>query len=154
MQPAFGDREVALLGRSVSHTQNKESMTDPGHTASSSLHTRKTLLKIYFRQVDPIFKILHRPSLSAFIMEERPYLNYDRGHPAPMALASAISYLASSTLSEEQSIALFCESRETMITKYKNETKSALMKLDFLATNEMTVLQAFVLSLVSLVADL
>lgn len=143
------DGESASVDRFTKDVRNQESTTDADSKALSRLEVQKALLDVFLRQVDPIFKILHRPSLCAFLLEGKQYLNYDRGHPAPVALAAAVFYAASVTLSDEQSIGLCGERKETVVAKYKNEAKSALMKVDFLATNELTVLQAFVLSLVS-----
>ncbi|KAF7113849.1 hypothetical protein CNMCM5793_004904 [Aspergillus hiratsukae] len=110
---------------------------------------RRILVEIFLHQVDPILKILHRPSLCAYLLEGKPYLDYARGDPVPAALASAVFYMASSTLAEDQCLALFAEPKVMVLGRYKDEAKAALARVDFLVTNHLTVLQAFVLSLVA-----
>lgn len=110
---------------------------------------RKILLDIYLHQVDPILKILHRPSLCSYLIEGKSYLGYPREHPVPAALASAVLYMASSIIAEDQCLALLAEKKETVLTRHKDDAKTALAKVDFLVTTDLTVLQAFVLSLVS-----
>lgn len=116
---------------------------------ATKMRERSILLDVFFRQVDPILKILHRPSLFAYLGQGRHYLNYERGNPAPAALAAAVFYISSATLSREQCLALFDERREIVIARYQEETKAALARADFLVTDDLTVLQAFVLSLVN-----
>lgn len=110
---------------------------------------RRILVDIFLRQVDPILKVLHRPSLCAYLLEGKPYLDYAPEHPVPAALASAVFYMASSSLAEDQCLALLAERKETVLARYNDETMTALARVDFLVTNHLTVLQAFVLSLVS-----
>ncbi|RHZ54900.1 uncharacterized protein CDV56_107828 [Aspergillus thermomutatus] len=123
--------------------------TDDHREPLSEPVRRKILLEIFLHQVDPIFKILHRPSLCAYLLEGKPYLDYAREHPVPAALASAVFYMASSTLPEDQCLALLAERKEAVLARYKDEAKAALAKVDFLVTTHLTVLQAFVLSLVA-----
>ncbi|KAH2495777.1 hypothetical protein KXW70_003243 [Aspergillus fumigatus] len=110
---------------------------------------RRILVDIFLRQVDPILKVLHRPSLCAYLLEGKPYLDYAPEHPVPAALASAVFYMASSSLAEDQCLALLAERKETVLARYNDETMTALARVDFLVTNHLTVLQAFVLSLVA-----
>ena len=109
---------------------------------------QRNLCRIYLQYVDPIFKILHRPSISAFFLEGKPYLEYEPGHPAPMALASAVCYAATSSLNEEDCLSSFEMSKEQMCAFYQKQTEAKLHDADFITTNDLTVLQAYVLSLV------
>jgi hypothetical protein len=139
----------SLSSRSANNTTRQEQLTDNDHNPLSEAARRRILVEIFLHQVDPVLKILHRPSLCAYLLEGKPYLDYARGDPIPAALASAVFYMASSTLAEDQCLALLAETKEKVLTTYKNETKAALARVDFLVTNDVTVLQAFVLSLVS-----
>jgi hypothetical protein len=94
-------------------------------------------------------KILHRPSLCAYLNDRKDYLGYPREHPVPAALAAAVFYMATSVLSETQCLTFLAEGKQTVLTRYKRDTKTALAQVDFLVTTDLTVLQAFVLSLVS-----
>lgn len=106
------------------------------------------LCRIYLEYVDPIFKILHRPSVGAFLLEGKSYLDYEPGHPAPIALASAVCYAATSSLSEENCLSSFEMSKKQMCDLYQKQTEARLHDADFITTNDLTVLQAYVLSLV------
>lgn len=114
----------------------------------SPSQAQRQLLHVYLEHVDPVVKILHRPSLCAFLLHGQPYLDYEPGHPAPMALACSVYYLATCILSEKQCIELFRMSKETMVSINQKETDAALQRADFITSNDLTVLQAFVLSLV------
>ncbi|OGM47708.1 hypothetical protein ABOM_004307 [Aspergillus bombycis] len=111
---------------------------------------RVQLLQLYFIQVDPIVKILHWPSLQAYLLAGKPYLHYDSCHPAPAALASAIYYAATCTMSSETCLSCFGVDKGTMISKYKRDNRCALEHADYLSTDDLTVLQSIVISLVAM----
>lgn len=113
-----------------------------------SSQVQRELCKIYLHQVDPIYKTLHQPSLRAFLLEGKPYLDDKPEDPAPTALARAVYYVATCSLSEEQCTELFDMSKDTMIAIHQKETDAALLRADFITSTDMTVLQAFALSLV------
>ena len=110
---------------------------------------RHRLCDIFFRNVDPLFKILHRPSLQAFIKDGKPYLDYEQDHQAPATLASAIYLCAVCTLDEMECQSMFNTSKKVIVAEFQQETESALAKADFVTTNDLTVLQAYIISLVS-----
>ena len=112
-------------------------------------HIRHRLCDIFFRNVDPLFKILHRPSLQAFIKDGKPYLDYKQDHQAPATLASAIYLCAVCTLEEVECQSIFNTSKKIVVAEFQRETESALAKADFVTTNDLTVLQAYIISLVS-----
>lgn len=74
---------------------------------ASELRERRQLAKIYLTQVDPILKILHRPSIEAHLLSGENYLDYHLCHPAPTALAAAVHYAASCALSPEKCVSDF-----------------------------------------------
>ncbi|KAI2717866.1 transcriptional regulator family: Fungal Specific TF [Penicillium roqueforti] len=110
---------------------------------------RHRLCDIFFRNVDPLFKILHRPSLQAFIRDGKPYLDYEQDHQAPATLASAIYLCAVCTLDEVESQSMFNTSKKIIVAEFQKETESALAKADFVTTNDLTVLQAYIISLLA-----
>lgn len=112
--------------------------------------TRRNLCEIYITNVDPLFKILHRPSLRAFLLEDKPYLDYEQDHAAPNTLALAVYYAAVITIDDSQCQLLFGTDKKTISLDLQREVEAALVKVDFVTTNDLTVLQAYVLSLVSL----
>lgn len=110
---------------------------------------RHRLCDIFFHNVDPLFKILHRPSLQAYIKDGMPYLDYEQDHQAPATLASAIYLCAVCTLDEVECQSIFSTSKNTIVAEFHQETELALAKADFVTTNDLTVLQAYIISLVS-----
>lgn len=109
------------------------------------------LTKIYLTQVEPILNILQpdRPSVEAYLLSGNSYLDYDLEHPAPTALASAIYYVASCALSAEKCVSEFGMSKEDLVSKYQTKSKFALERADYMITEDITVLQGFVISLVN-----
>ncbi|KAF3029125.1 hypothetical protein E8E15_011096 [Penicillium rubens] len=110
---------------------------------------RHRLCDIFFRNVDPLFKILHRPSLQAFIKDGKPYLDYEQDHQAPATLASAIYLCAVCTLDEMECQSMFNTSKKVIVAEFQQETESVLAKADFVTTNDLTVLQAYIISLLA-----
>lgn len=99
--------------------------------------------------MDPLFKLLHRPSLRAFLHDDQPYLDYEHDHQAPTTLAFAVFSVAVCTIDDSQCQLLFGLDKKSAFADLQKETEAALVKADFITTNDLTVLQAFVLSLVS-----
>lgn len=138
---ATSDYGTALLGRVSPHNL-------PGSLASVP-QVRELLCQVFLDRVDPVFKILHRPSLREFLQEGKPYLNYEPGHAAPEALACAVCYAAACSLGNEDCRSMFGKKKEFVTAMCQRETEAALVTADVVTTNDLTVLQAYVLSLVS-----
>ena len=111
--------------------------------------TFKKLCRVYLDQVDPVIKILHRPVLRNFMKSGEPYLNYPVGHTAVAALSSAVCYSAACSLTEGQCQSMFQMERTAVIAVTQQACEHALEKAEVLITSDMTVVQAFVLYLVS-----
>ncbi|KAJ5671841.1 hypothetical protein N7507_000968 [Penicillium longicatenatum] len=117
--------------------------------AQISPQTRRTLCEVYLRNVDPVFKLLHRPSLRAFLHDDQPYLDYEHDHQAPTTLAFAVFTAAVCTIDDSQCQLLFGLDKKSAFADLQRETEAALVKADFITTNDLTVLQAFVISLLA-----
>lgn len=111
--------------------------------------TQQKLCQIYLQRVDPFFKVLHRPSLSAFLIDGKPYLNYAPGSLAPKTLKYAVCFAAICSLDEEEYKHIFKTNKKFMVERYQKEAESVLTQADYITTNDLTVLQAFALFLVS-----
>ncbi|KAK3060995.1 hypothetical protein LTR53_019920, partial [Teratosphaeriaceae sp. CCFEE 6253] len=61
---------------------------------------------MYFRNVDPVFKVLHAPSVRAHVKTGARYLDYDAGHRAVTALKFVVYYAALATATEEECVQL------------------------------------------------
>lgn len=113
--------------------------------------TVRSLCEVYLRQVDPIIKILHRPSLSRWMIADERYLRYPEVHPTIHALEIAVCYAAVNSMSEVQCRTLLATTRSTALTDCREACEHAIGRTDLLTTRDITVLQAFVLYLVCLI---
>lgn len=107
------------------------------------------LCHIYNRQVDPIIKIMHRPTLNAYLVDCKSFLDYDLRDPRPAALRAAVCYAAVASMTEEQCQATFSCPKLKVLPEFRDVCDVALNKAGLLTTKDMAVLQAFVLYLVS-----
>ncbi|KGO41144.1 Transcription factor, fungi [Penicillium expansum] len=151
-----GDRGVedsaAGFGTSLVSSESPESLSNSpqvNRRLSLQPQIRHRLCDIFFHNVDPLFKILHRPSLQAYIKDGMPYLDYEQDHQAPATLASAIYLCAVCTLDEVECQSIFSTSKNTIVAEFHQETELALAKADFVTTNDLTVLQAYIISLLA-----
>lgn len=108
----------------------------------------RQLCGVYLQQVDPVIKILHRPSVNQWMVHGKPYLAYAEGHPAIEALGSAICYSAVSSMTENQCSLMFHTSKAQLMVKSRMACEAAIGRAGLLSTRDITVLQAFVLYLV------
>ncbi|KAG5920267.1 hypothetical protein E4U61_008021 [Claviceps capensis] len=106
------------------------------------------LCGVYLRNVDPVIKILHRPSLSQWLMDGKRYLGYPEDHISVQALEAAVCYAAANTLSEAQCQARCHTSKSTIVSTYRRQCEVALEKAGLLSTRCRIILQSFVLYLV------
>ncbi|KAI1141335.1 hypothetical protein F5Y05DRAFT_423171 [Hypoxylon sp. FL0543] len=107
------------------------------------------LCQIYLDQVDPIIKVLHRPSLSRFMFGGQPYLGYEAGHISTTCLSSAVCYSALASMTEEQCQAAFSMSKSALTAEYREVCEAELERSELLITGDITILQAFILYLVA-----
>ncbi|KAE8375013.1 hypothetical protein BDV26DRAFT_283830 [Aspergillus bertholletiae] len=114
-----------------------------------TIQAEKSLFKIFLERVDPAFKILHAPSLKAFLLEGKSYLDYEPGHMAPATLSSAVYFAAACSVTEDESKNLFGCNKGWLVARYQQESEAALAKADFMISNDLTILQAFVLFLLA-----
>jgi hypothetical protein len=136
-----GFRFLGLSGNNLTHTWTPV-LEDKEMT--------RQLCQIYLEQVDPIIKILHRPSVEKWLLHGEQYLDYPERHVAVDALRSAICYAAAASLADEQCRAMFQRSRSSGIAEdSRRACEAALERSGLLASPSITGLQAFVLYLVS-----
>lgn len=107
------------------------------------------LYDVYDRQVDPIVKITHRQTLKAYLVDQKGFLGFDLCDPRPAALRAAVCYSAVASMTEQQCQAAFGCPKLKVLPEFRDACDVALNKASLLTSREMTVLQAFVLYLVS-----
>ena len=107
------------------------------------------LSDIFFARVDPLFKVLHRPTVRSFMLAAAENLDYITTGEGQEALMFAIYFAAVTSLSQEECLKLFHQDRERISTYYKYGVEAALANADFLNSMDIVPLQAFVIFLVS-----
>lgn len=110
----------------------------------------KILRSLYFRNVDPLLKILHRPTIEK--MFDFFIVNPEQ-HPLNRpteALFFAIYFAAITTLSPENCRACLGEDRAVLSAQYRQSVEIALAKADYLSSSSLETLQALMLYDVSL----
>jgi hypothetical protein len=109
------------------------------------------LCQVYLQNVDPIIKILHRPSLSKWMLEgATTYLGSSEDDYAVRALESAVFYTATNTMTESQCHSAFQKSKSSLMAMRRKMCEDAIENAGLLTTRDITVLQAFILYLVSI----
>lgn len=106
------------------------------------------LCSVYLRNVDPIIKILHRPSLSKWMLDGDRYLGYPEDHTSVQALESAVCYAAANTLTEEQCKSMFQTTKSNLVSTYRGQCEVAFERVGLLMTRDRIVLQSFLLYLI------
>ncbi|KAL4801096.1 hypothetical protein BDV19DRAFT_384112 [Aspergillus venezuelensis] len=107
------------------------------------------LCQIYLQNVDPIIKILHRPSLSKCMLDGSPYPGASQEDHSDQALECAVCYAAANTMSEAQCQEAFKSSKASLVTMCRKICEDAIGRTGLLTTRNMVVLQAFILYLTS-----
>ncbi|KAJ5173530.1 C6 transcription factor [Penicillium coprophilum] len=138
-----GLQVLGLLGSNL--TSPKPLRISLGNLAITS-----KLCEIYLQQVDPIIKILHRPSLSKWLMLQGQYLAYAKGNPATEALGAAVCFAAISSMTESQCSIVFHAKKSDLVIESRATCEMAIGRAGLLSTRDITVLQAFVLYLVQI----
>lgn len=111
-------------------------------------HQVYTFCDAYLANVDPIFKILHGPSLRKYLQENAAELDCSTGRGGLEALRFAIYYAAVTSMDTGECRTRIGEDRTVLLARYRAGTESALAKADFINTVEMSTLQALVIYLV------
>ena len=118
---------------------------NPGHPTPHQLFI---FCDVYLSNVDPVFKILHAPSLRRYLQEGAAYLDCSPGARGLEALKFAICYAATISMTDEECRHRIGEDKSALVTRYRVGTEVALAKADLVNTVEMSTLQAMTIFLV------
>ena len=111
-------------------------------------HQVYTFCDAYLANVDPIFKVLHGPSLRKHLQENASELDCSPGRGGLEALRFSIYYAAVTSMDTGECGHRIGEDRTVLLARHRAGTESALAKADFINTVEMSTLQALVIYLV------
>ncbi|KAK0629655.1 fungal-specific transcription factor domain-containing protein [Bombardia bombarda] len=105
------------------------------------------LWQIFIDNVDPLTKVIHAPTLQPAI--QKAASNTTAVPRSFEALMFSIYGAAIMSLSEDECRKTFSESRKLLLSRYISATKTALSRAKFMGTNDLVVLQALIIHLLS-----
>ena len=107
------------------------------------------LIEVYFSNVDPLFKVLHKPTCQAAVLAAADNLANTPIDSGLEALMFAMYFTATTSLSADQCMRLLGQEQDKLLAQYKYGVEAALANADFLSSMELVTLQAFAIYLVS-----
>ncbi|KAJ2993999.1 hypothetical protein NUW58_g1674 [Xylaria curta] len=102
--------------------------------------------QVYMENVDPIVKLLHVPAMTKIVKELRGDMSIVT--PGVEALMFAIYFAAITSMEADEVMTNFGAEKRQLIARYRFATEQALAKANCVTTQELVVLQAFVLFLI------
>ena len=121
-------------------------------TAYPSKAQQDILFQFYFSNVDPVCKILHRPTVDTYFSNLEQLID-------PLtrrfkfrsfeAVTFAAYFAAVASMSPQECFTRLGEQKDVLVARYKRGTEAALVQADFLSSLEITTLQAFTIYIVS-----
>lgn len=128
-----------VLSADLFNTNTEDLQPDPIHIFR--------LWQLYLDRVNPLFKVIHVPTMQPLIMEAANNMSAMPLHH--QALLFSIFAMASVSMSSAECIQTIGMSRDAAMQRFNTGTKASLIKYSFLKNYNMTTLQAVVLYLVS-----
>ena len=111
--------------------------------------TVTALLDIYVYRVDSILKISHMPALRNLLLSEERERSDPFDCPSREALKFSICFTAICSLSDVEVRKMFMEKKDGILNRFRLAAEVMLSRAGLLTTSDLTVLQAFVIYLVS-----
>lgn len=105
------------------------------------------LWSAYSYNVEPICRVTHGPSTSKMV--QRVAAGPSAASPAELCLVFAIYHFAVASMTDDQCKSAFGLAREVLKRQYHDSLRQALVNAHFLRTTDFTVIQAFVLLLLT-----
>lgn len=106
------------------------------------------LCDVYFSRIDPIFKVLHRPTVKASILTAAHGQGRLASGGDQEALMFAMYLAAVTSMSQDECVNCLHMDRQSLLIRYRYGSEAALTNVDFLNSMELVTLQAFVIYLV------
>lgn len=97
--------------------------------------------------MNPILKLTHTPTLQGRIIEASA--NLDKISKSLEALMFAIYFMAITSIEDEEVQVTFNEEKPELLRRYYTACQQALMNAGFMRSPDLTLLQAYLLYLVS-----
>ncbi|KAL8667811.1 MAG: hypothetical protein Q9202_000276 [Teloschistes flavicans] len=106
------------------------------------------LSMIYMTNVDPMNKILHKPTLRKFISGAKDHIDTMPGVSKMQALMFAIYFAAVTSLTPDECMAQLGDHKQQLLDRFRFGTEQALIQANLLVSMEMVPLQALVIYLI------
>lgn len=110
------------------------------------------LFRVYFKNVDPVCKILHRPTVNAYFSDMAALYEPSTRRfkfRSLEAVTFAVYFAAVISMSAEECLMYLGKDKNLLATSYKRSAELALVQADFLNALEITTLQALTIYTVS-----
>ncbi|MCJ1435781.1 hypothetical protein MMC27_005156 [Xylographa pallens] len=153
------DLQIAASSPSSSGRKRPQQVNDSGFViypmipvegpCNPTPHQLYTFCEVYLTNVDPVFKILHAPSLRKYLQEGMVELDCSPGPRGLEALKLAICYAATVSMTDGECRHRIGEDRVVLVAKYRTGVERSLAEADFINTVEMSTLQALTMFLAS-----
>lgn len=134
--------QVNHSGFIIAHTVVSEEPVQP------SRHQMHALCDVYLANVDPVFKILHAPTLRKYLQGDEAELPSSPGPRGLVALRFAIFFAAVVSLDDGECKHRMGEDKAVLLARYRAGIELALARADFINTVELSALQALTIYLV------
>jgi len=105
--------------------------------------------QVYIENVNPLLKLSHIPTLQPQIVEASTDTTKISKHFE--ALMFAIYLISVHSMSDEETRRTLGEEKRSLLARYHQAIQQALINVGFMKSNELVVLQAYLLYLVSLI---
>ncbi|KAH6995261.1 hypothetical protein EDB80DRAFT_621855, partial [Ilyonectria destructans] len=111
---------------------------------------RQTLWRLYIEVMDPMVKVLHLPTVEPELRKWLPQDNIDKMPRGLSAVIFAVYFSVVSSMEKDQCQEILGRDRDELVLKYKAATERVLTMAGLLNTDNLLVLQAFLIYLVTL----
>ena len=127
-------------------------MFDGSESAYSSADHRETLFRFYFSNVDPVCKILHRPTVDTYFSDFDMLLDPSSGRikvSSFEAVTFAYFFAAVTNMSRQDCLADLGGEKHILSSQFRHRTEAALVRADYMNSLEIGTLQALTIFTVS-----
>lgn len=132
--------------------QDSDSFIDLEVIYPSAAHI-EILFRFYFANVDPVCKILHRPTVNTYFSNLEQLLDpltHRFKFRSLEAVTFAAYFAAVTSMSSQECLTHLDEERDILLARYRRITEAALVQANFLNSLEIHTLQAFTIYIVSI----
>ncbi|KAF2210913.1 hypothetical protein CERZMDRAFT_69136 [Cercospora zeae-maydis SCOH1-5] len=117
----------------------------PGALPEPSPDVESQLYNIFFANIDPVFKLLHRPTILPFLNYGNDYLKLSAQALPNKALKAAIWFASVTSLQDTDCYGRFGVARSDLLARFRRHCDVALAQADLINASDLATLQAAVL---------